>query len=94
MAGPKWALGFFVLGVILLGILSAYHLYHSADLNSQWRRSLQQYLAGRITWDVFVEGDQERSYVVTSYFGYLLGWGSFVCFCTGSVIGLVVLFRG
>jgi hypothetical protein len=91
VSGPKWALGFFVVGLILLGILSAYQLYHSANLNAQWRRSLQQYLAGRITWDLLIEGDQERSYVVTSYFGYLFGYGSFICFCGGSVIGLVLI---
>ena len=93
MLGPKWALGFFVMGLILLGILSAYQLHHSAELNNEWRRSLQQYLAGRITWDVLIEGDQERSYLVTGCFGYLLGYGSFLCFSVGSGIGLFLFFK-
>ena len=92
MLGPKCALSFFVIGLVLLGILSAYQLHHSAELYTQWRRSLQQHLTGRMTWQELVEGDEERSYVMTGYFGYLLGYGSFLCFCTGSAIGLVLFF--
>jgi hypothetical protein len=93
MLGPKWSLGFFVLGLILVGLLSAYQLHRSAMLNSEWRESLQQFFNGRITWEALTEGDQKRSYVVTGWFGYLAGYGSFICFCAGSIIGLVLLFQ-
>ena len=66
--------------------------HRSAELSGQWRESLQQYLTGRIILEALMKGDQERSYVVTGWFGYLAGYRSSICFCAGSAIGLVLTF--
>jgi hypothetical protein len=93
MASPKWALGCFLVGVFLVGVLSAYQLQHSANLNTEWRNDVQDYLAGQITWEKLIQSDKTRSYVVTSCLGYLLSYGSFLCFVVGSAIGFFLLVK-
>ena len=73
MSGPKWALGCFVIGVILVGVLYAYQLHHSARLNSEWKKDVNCYLSKSIDWNALIKVDDKRSYIVTSLFGYACG---------------------
>ena len=91
MSGPKWALAFFLLGLILLGVLSAYQLYRASMLSQKWRSDSADFLTKQITWQYLVNEDQKRSKIVTTWIGHTLGFASFGCFCVGAVIGVFLL---
>jgi len=92
MPGPKWSLVCFVIGIILLGILQAYQLHHSARLVSEWKKDINCYLSKSIDWNTLIKADDKRSYIVTSLFGYACGYTAFICFLAGSGIGLFLFF--
>lgn len=90
--GALWALLCFAVGLVLAGVARAHSLEAMKALQRGLVADFMQYRAGKITWDRFIERDDNR--VKTwNLLGPWLGWGSFVCFLVGLVIASVLLFN-
>ena len=83
---PKATLGFFALGIVLIGFLHVLRHYHISQLFKKWRESVNDYFTDKKDWNQIIEEDVIRS----SKFDWalLLAYISFGCFITGIVIGI------
>lgn len=86
MSEPKIALGFFVLGVILVGINTAIEFHHIDSLYAKWKESVKLYLNDKLDWDSLNKEDENRS--GTFLMQYVIGYAAFACFISGAAIGL------
>jgi len=86
LLAPKIALGFFSLGIILVGVLNATILHHVDWLFSSWRTDVKKYMEDKIDWETMTDADDKRSYATTLH--YIVGYGAFASFITGSAIAL------
>lgn len=93
LSGPKWALGCFVFGIIMIGFLSAYQLFRFARLKKKLEEDISRYSTDKLGFNGLVKLDKERSYTVTSLFGYICGCITFASFIIGCIIGIILLFK-
>lgn len=84
--GPMYALGFFISGIILTGILVARGVHTMEGLMKHWRKNVAKYYIDEIGWKELVEIDENR--VPSPLWDYILGYGAFLCFIVGSFEGL------
>lgn len=82
-----WILAFFILGIVLVGVLRAMSYYRSNWLFSQWRGDAGRYFADKIEWEYLIGEDEKRS----KYYVWMdvVAWLSFACFLVGLLIGFV-----
>lgn len=88
---PKFSLGLFVLGVVLVGVLNALSTHKMANLFRGWKRDANKYISGDLNWGYLLEEDNLRvdsGRCLIIAVAYL----SFFCFIIGSFIGLWALF--
>jgi hypothetical protein len=81
----KWALGFFVLGVILVGFARAREFYHLRGLFNQWKSLTNAYFTNEKSWGEIIEADNQK--VDGEKWVFRLPWMSFVCFIVGCGFG-------
>lgn len=89
MYGPRYALGFFLVGIILAGILVARGVHHMSGLLQGYMTDVPKYYKDEIDWDELYERDKDR--VGTNFIVYVLGYAAFLCFIIGAVIGYLKL---
>jgi hypothetical protein len=89
--GSKFALGLFVIGLILVGFFKAWHYRRIANIFASWRIDSENYFSDRMTWELLIENDNNRSRV--SVVTYILGYASFAAFIVGCIFGLINLFK-
>ena len=77
----------FVLGVVLVGVLIAIRGYRIMWLFSKWRADVNSLYQDRLEWEQLVEQDSSRSTYLLA--AHVMGWGAFLCFVVGALIGLV-----
>ena len=86
LTGPKIALGFFIVGIILTGVLMAKGVHMMDRLLRNWRNDVKKYFSDEIGWKELIEADERRT--KPDYTAYVLGYSAFACFILGSMIGL------
>jgi len=85
LAGPKYSLGIFVLGIILTAILNAYILHRLEWIFTNWRKDVRGYYEDQINWQDLNKADDERSW--SNNIEYVLGYAAFACFIVGAIFG-------
>lgn len=83
---PKATLGFFALGIVLIGFLHVLRHYHVSQLFKKWRESVNEYYTDQKEWSRIIEDDNKRSDRFD--LALLLAYLSFACFIIGIVIGM------
>ena len=79
-------LGFFALGIVLIGFLHALRHYHVLQLFKKWRESVNEYYTDQKEWSGIVSADAARS---TRFdWALLMAYVSFSCFIAGIIIGI------
>ena len=91
MVGPRFALGFFALGVVFTGILVSKQFHRFERVFAGYRKEAQEYLADQIEWGVLVSNDDNR--VKPRPVDYVLGYIPFILFICGCVVGAISLLR-
>ena len=91
-SGAKWALGCFVLGLILLGFGYAKQYHHMSGLFKHWKSLVRDYYSGKTTYDYIVEQDTKKA--VQDFWDYFFPYASFSCFIGGSIVGFCSLVWG
>lgn len=86
LSWPKVTLGFFALGIVLVGLLHALRHFHVSQLFKKWRESVNEYYTEQKDWGQIIDEDKKRS----ERFDWALGMAylSFACFIAGIVIGM------
>ena len=90
MVGPKLALLSFVFGLVTVGIIVAVDFYRMAHCQKSLKEDSDKYLSNEIDWEDLLENDSKR--LRPSKWGFLLGWGAFMFFDLGVILGLISLF--
>jgi hypothetical protein len=85
----KFALGFFLLGILFVGILDALILHQLDRIFKHWRQASQPYLENNLDWETLDQRDDDLSYRVWPQ--YLVGYTSFFCLIAGAIAGLCSL---
>ncbi len=85
----KLALGFFVLGVILVGFARAREFYHLRGLFDQWKLLTNEFFTDKKSWEEIIEADNKK--VDGEKWVRRLPWMSFICFIVGCSIGAFAL---
>jgi hypothetical protein len=85
----KVALGFFLFGILFVGVLDALILHRIERIFKHWRQASQQYLENNLDWETLDQKDDEISYKVWPQ--YLVGYMSFFCLIAGAITGLCSL---
>jgi hypothetical protein len=83
---PKLALGFFLLGIIFVGILDARILQHVEKIFRNWRNTVPKFYEDETEWEDMIASDNRLSYAVQ--LEYLFGYTAFFCFIAGAAIGI------
>ena len=83
---PKVSLGFFVLGIVLIGLLHALRHYRISKLFKKWRESVNEYYTEQKDWGQIIGEDKKRSEQFD--WALLMAYLAFACFITGIVIGM------
>lgn len=84
MGGVKFALGLFVLGIVLVGVCIARAYHHMSGLFHAWKRDTDHFFQGRITRQHLHDSDNARAQ--DSIWDFVLGYVAFGCFILGSLI--------
>jgi len=88
---PKIALGSFLLGLFLVGVLVALGAHRMARLHEGWKSDANKYTSDQIPWGSLTSTDEQRvaegqrPLMVIAYL-------SFLCFIAGCAVGLWALF--
>jgi len=85
-----WGLALMLLGLVLVGILTARVYHHMSYLFNAWKKDVKEYFVGRITYDKLLQDDEGRAQ--ENIIDYLLGYGSLSCFVLGIALGIRGLF--
>jgi hypothetical protein len=86
----KFALAFFVVGIVLAGFCRANEFYHMKGLFDQWRALVDEFFLNKKSWEEITKADKDM--VNGNYFAEKLPWAAFICFMVGCVIGSIALF--
>lgn len=86
MAWPKVMLGFFVMGVIFVGLLHIARYIGISSLFKNWRNSVNEYFTDVRDWSDVVNDDVEKSKKFDKV--VYLAYASFACFVIGAAIGM------
>lgn len=87
----RFALLFFVLGVIFIGFFNFWAFHRVSNLFHSWKTDAKNYSAGKISWEYLVEEDDRRSN--PSKWAKIWGYGSFIFFIFGCIFGAMSLFK-
>lgn len=88
---PKISLGFFIVGLLAVGVLVALSAHKMAYLFREWKLTANKYISNETTWGVLLEEDSARikkGHLTIISFAYI----AFVCFIAGALVGLWALF--
>lgn len=86
LSWPITMLGFFALGIVLIGFLHALRHYHVLQLFKKWRESVNEYYTDQKEWSRLINADAARS---TRFdWALLMAYASFSCFIVGIIIGM------
>jgi hypothetical protein len=90
MIGSKLALLSFVFGLVAAGIVLAVGFYRMAHFQKSLKQDSAKYVSNEIDWEELLDNDAKR--LEPSKWACLLGWGAFIFFGLGVIIGLISLF--
>ena len=90
MVGSKLALLSFVFGLVAVWIALVVGFYRMAHFQKSLKEDSDKYLSNEIDWEDLLENDSKR--LRPSKWGFLLGWGAFMFFDLGVILGLISLF--
>lgn len=83
---PKVMLGFFVVGVVIIGIFHAVR-YHRIDrIYRSWREGVDQFYSDKLDWEKMISDDENLSRRFP--LGVTLAYLAFGCFLGGVIVGL------
>ena len=89
-----WALSFFLLGLVCILIFQLSGLHRVMNIFCWWRHeTTKDYWAlieNNDAWAALLKNDAQHH--DTKWWQYLFGYGSFLSFCAGAVIGILGLF--
>jgi hypothetical protein len=83
---PIAMLGFFALGVVLIGVLHSLRHYHILQLFRKWRESVNEYYTDQKDWSEVINADVARS--ARFDWALVVAYASFSCFIIGIIIGM------
>lgn len=86
MCWPKVMLGFFVVGVVLIGLLHIARYRGVNYLFKNWQCSVNEYFTDARDWSDIVNDDGAKA--KKTYWVVYLAYASFICFVIGAVIGM------
>ena len=90
MVVPKLALLSFVFGLVTVGIIVAVGFYRMAHFLKSLKEDNDKYLSNEIDWEDLVENDSKS--LSPNKLACLFGWGAFMFFDLGVILGLISLF--
>ena len=89
MVGSKLALLSFVFGLITVWIIFVVGFYRMVHFQKSLKEDSDQYMSNEIDWEDLLENDSKR--LRPSKWACLLGWGAFMFFDLGVILGLISL---
>lgn len=90
MVGSKLSLLSFILGLITVGIIVAVGFYRMALFLRSLKENNDKYLSNEIDWEDLLENDSKR--LRPNKWACLFGWGAFMMFNLGVILGFISLF--
>jgi hypothetical protein len=85
-----WGLALMLVGLVLVGILTAHTFHQMQGLFQAWRKDVKEYFVNRIAYEKLLEDDETRAR--EKIIDYVLGYSSFCCFILGIALGIRGLF--
>lgn len=85
-----WGLVLMLLGLILVGILTARIFHQMEYLFAAWKKDVREYFVNRIAYEKLLQDDELRS--KENIIDYILGYSSLGCFVLGIGLGIRGLF--
>lgn len=79
LSGPKLALFFFVLGLIISGVLIAYSAHLMAHLHVKWKNDVRDYYNDVASWSLILDNDEARTRLKYNYVSFRLCSISMFC---------------
>ena len=61
LSWPKVSLGFFALGIVLIGLLHVLRYFRISKLFKKWRESVNEYYTEQKDWDQIIDEDKQVS---------------------------------
>lgn len=86
MLWPKTMLGFFAVGIVLIGLLHATRYHRVENLFKQWRTLVNEYYTDQKGWGEINKADDASS--AKFDWALLMAYVSFTCFIIGILIGM------
>lgn len=83
---PKVMLGFFVGGVVILGIFHAVRYHRIEHIYRNWREGVDQFFSDKLDWEKMISEDERLSR--RFLLGVTLAYLAFGCFLSGVIVGL------
>lgn len=87
--GPLAALGFFVVGLVLVGLIKNYRVSYFSAVDRDWSVNAAQFFNDEISHQELVDRHVLRTR--EPLWPYCVGYFSFFCFIGGSLVGLCLL---
>jgi len=87
--GPLLALGFFVVGVILVGVVKVFRFWYFSAVAQDWSLNAARFYADEISFEELVGSHVLRKR--EPLWPYCVGYFSFFCFFGGSFVGFCLL---
>jgi len=90
MLGSRLALLSFVFGLVTAGMVLAIGFYRMAHFQRCLKEDINKYMSNDIDWEKLLENDEKR--LEPGKWACLFGWGAFIFFGLGVIIGLINFF--
>ncbi len=88
--GAKVALFLFILGVFLVGVMTAKQFHFASGLFKTYKNDVEKYFNDNMQWKDLITGDEGRA--KEDFFDYAIPYLSFACFVFGCIAGACTLF--
>ena len=86
-----WGLCIMLVGLIFVGLLIAVVYHQMSGLFEIWRKDVREFFGDRISLEKLYEDDNSRAR--NSLLNLIFGYGSFICFIVGIVLGVAGLIK-
>ena len=86
----RLSLFFYVLGLVLIGILRAIIVHRAANFFNKWRKDVEKYHSEQITFGRLTAGDDSRTR--TDKIEFIAGYASGLSFIVASILAGITLF--
>lgn len=91
LQSPLVALGFFSLGLILVGVIKAYRVHYFTRRSIAWSSGADRFFAGDVDWEGLNAAYSKAA--TEARWPYCVACASFACLALGGGIGLCLLWH-